>query len=87
MKATERAVRAELRTLPADVGRGVLAHTAIDLARRLDSGPADTTACLLVRELRLVMAELHRRQPEGLASEVDRFLERIAATDSGDTAD
>ncbi|HEY2957371.1 MAG TPA: hypothetical protein VGM21_04045 [Actinomycetota bacterium] len=88
MKAVERAARAELRALPAEARSSALAKAVIDLARRLDAGPADTTAVLLVRELRQATAFLHRRQPEGdLSGEVESFLERIAAPDLGDAAD
>lgn len=87
MKATERATRAELRILGVDLAASALGRAAIDLAKRLDAGPGDRAAAMLVRELRLVMGQLQRRQPEDLGSEVDRFLERIAATDSGDTTD
>jgi hypothetical protein len=87
MKAVERAARADLRALPAERGRSALSRAVIDLARRLDDGPADTTAVLLVRELRQAMAFLQHRQPEDLSGEVERFLERVAAPDVGDAED
>jgi hypothetical protein len=87
MKAVERAARADLRALPAEIATSAVARAVIDLARRLDAGPADTTAVLLVRELRQAMAFLHHRQPEDLSGEVDRFLERIAVPDVGDPED
>jgi hypothetical protein len=87
VRVTERATRAELRALGVDLAASVLGRAAVDLAERLDAGPGDRAAAMLVRELRLVMGQLHRRHPEDLGSEVDRFLERIAATDSGDAAD
>jgi uncharacterized protein (DUF2267 family) len=84
---TEQATRAELRVLGVDLACSALGRAAVDLAQRLDADPGDRAAAMLVRELRLVMGQLHRRQPEDLGSEVDRFLERIAATDGGDAAD
>jgi hypothetical protein len=76
------AVRTHLAGLPAVLGRSVLAQSALELARRLDAGPADREAVLLARELRQTMAEL--RTPEDATSDVERFLERIAAPDVGD---
>jgi hypothetical protein len=87
VRVTERATRAELRALGADPARSALARAAVDLARRLDADPGDRAAAMLVRELRLLMGQLHHRQPEDLGSEVDRYLERIAATDGGDAPD
>jgi hypothetical protein len=87
MKATERATRAELRGIGVDLASSALGRAVVDLARRLDAAPEDRAMAMLTRELRLSMAELHRRAGGDLGSEVDRFLERIAATDSGDTAD
>jgi hypothetical protein len=87
LRSIERMIRAELRTLPGPVGASGLARVAIDLAKRLDAGPADTTATLLARELRMTMSDLHRRAPEDLGGEVERFLGRIAAPDVGHAAD
>ena len=87
MRAIERATRAEVRKLPEDVRGSGLARVAIDLAKRLDADPADTTATLLARELRMTMGDLHRRAPEDLGGEVERFLGRIAASDGGHAAD
>jgi hypothetical protein len=87
VRATEKAARAELRGLDVNPATSVLGRAAIDLAKRLDAAPGDRAAAMLCRELRLVMGQLHHRQPEDLSGEVDRFLERIAAPDVGDTAD
>jgi hypothetical protein len=87
VRAIERATRAELRKLPEPVRVSALARTAIDLAKRLDAEPADTTATLLARELRMTMADLHRRAPEDATSDVEDYLARIAATDERYTAD
>jgi hypothetical protein len=88
MQATERATRAELRGIGVDLASSALGRAVVDLARRLDAAPEDRAMAMLTRELRLSMAELHRRAGgDHLGSEVDRFLERIAATDSGDTTD
>jgi hypothetical protein len=87
VRVTEKATRAELRGIGVNLDQSALGRAAVDLSRRLDADPGDRAAAMLVRELRLVMGQLQRRQPEDLGSEVDRFLERIAATDSGDAAD
>jgi hypothetical protein len=87
VKITEKATRVELRTLGADPTRSALARAAVDLAKRLDEHPGDRAAAMLCRELRLVMGDLHRRNPEDLSGEVEQYLERIAAPDGGDAAD
>jgi hypothetical protein len=74
---TEKATRAELRTLGADPTRSALARAAVDLARRLDAGPGDRAAAMLTRELRLVMGDLHRRAGGDLGSELERFLGQV----------
>ena len=86
MRVTERATRVELRQLGIDLSRSALGRAAVDLARRLDEHPGDRAAAMLVRELRLVMADLSRRAPDGLGGEVEQYLERIAAPNRGDTA-
>lgn len=78
------AVRTHLDGLPAVLGSCVLAESALDLARRLDDGPADREAVLLARELRMTLREL--QNPEDPAGEVERYLERIAAPDFGDAS-
>jgi hypothetical protein len=87
MKATERATRAELRGIGVDLASVALGRAVVDLARRLDAAPENRAMAMLTRELRLSMAELHRRAGGDLGSEVDRFLGRIAATDGRDAAD
>jgi hypothetical protein len=77
VKATERAARAELRTLGVQVASNALGRAAVDLARRLDAGPGDRAAAMLCRELRLVLGELHQRAAGGLDSEVERFLDQV----------
>jgi hypothetical protein len=77
VKATERATRAELRTLGADPTRSALAQAAVDLARRLDAGPGDRAAAMLVRELRLVVGDLRRSHGGDLGSELERFLGQV----------
>jgi hypothetical protein len=81
------AVRSELETLPEGLVRSALAETALELGRRLDSGPADREAVLLARELRLVLGELRRRVPEDNADDVEAFLARVANPDLGHPAD
>jgi hypothetical protein len=86
MRAVEKAARAELRALPAEVRESTLAKAALNLARRLDAEPADREATMLARELRLTLAELHRQSPEDMTDDVERFLARVAAPDLGHTA-
>jgi hypothetical protein len=81
------AVRSELETLPDGLRASALAETALELARRLDSGPADREAVLLARELRLVLGELRRRVPEDNTDDVEAFLARVANPDLGHPAD
>jgi hypothetical protein len=64
-----------------------LAKSALNLARRLDGGPADREATMIARELRLTIAELHRLVPEGVTDDVEAFLARVSASDLGHTAD
>jgi hypothetical protein len=77
VRVTERATRAELRTLGADPTRSALARAAVDLAARLDATPGDRAAAMLCRELRLVMGDLHRRMGGDLGSELERFLGQV----------
>jgi hypothetical protein len=60
-KAVERAAQAELKALPVPVRTGALAAALLELARRLDGGPADREAAHLARELRLGLADLRRQ--------------------------
>lgn len=85
MKAIERALRAELRAMPAAVSGSSLAKAGIGLAQRLDAGPGDDAATRLTRELRQVVAELHRQAKGGAVSEVEEFLARVStpAFDTG----
>jgi hypothetical protein len=87
VKAVEKALRAELRTMPGLVASSSMAVAAIGLARRLDAGPGDDAATRLTRELRLVMAELHRQAGGDMTDDIADFLARVAAPDSGHTAD
>jgi hypothetical protein len=87
VKAVERAARAELRALPAELRTSTLAKAVLNLAQRLDDGPADREAVLLARELRLALGELHRQSPEGGVDDVERFLARVAAPNLGHTPD
>jgi uncharacterized protein (DUF2267 family) len=82
MSTIEEATREELESLP----DSALTAVALDLARRLDDGPADSVAVLLARELRMALADLHQRGQEDPTSDVDAFLARIAAPDSRDPA-
>jgi hypothetical protein len=78
MRATERATRAELRTLGVKPVESALGRAAVDIARRLDAIPGDRAAAMLVRELRLVMGDLHRRGAGDLSSELERFLGQVS---------
>jgi hypothetical protein len=65
-----------------------LATAAIGLAKRLDAGPGDDAATRLTRELRQVTAALHRQAGGGDSpDDVEAFLARVAAPDSGHTVD
>jgi hypothetical protein len=61
----------------ADPTRSALARAAVDLAKRLDAAPGDRAAAMLVRELRLVVGELHRRAGGDFGSELERFLGQV----------
>jgi len=87
VKAVERQARADLRALPAELRSSTLAKVALNLARRLDSEPADREAVLLARELRMTLAELRLLAPEGGVDDVEHFLARVAAPDLGHTPD
>jgi hypothetical protein len=80
VKATERAARAHLRTLPPELAAGPLARAVIDLARRLDDGPADTAAVLLVRELRLALQDLRSQAKDDATHDVEAFLARVSTS-------
>jgi hypothetical protein len=80
VRSIERATRAELRAMNADLASNALARTAVDLAQRLDCEPTDRDAVLLSRELRLVLTDLHARH-DGVGGEIDAFLAGIAAAD------
>lgn len=79
-------MRAQLRDLGVKMGSNVLAATAVDLAKRLDAGPGDRNAVDLAHELRMTLLELRRQADSGGASNVERFLDRIAAPDLGNSA-
>ena len=79
-ETVEQATRTELDALPDGLGSSALAAAALDLARRLDEGPADTAAVLLVRELRQVLLDLRGRAAGGGSGDVDAFLARVSAT-------
>jgi hypothetical protein len=79
MRALEKAARAEVKALPAELAASTAAKTVLNLARRLDSEPADREAVLLARELRLALSELHRRAGDDVGSELEAFLAGIAS--------
>ncbi len=87
MKAIERTIRVELRSLGVSLRSSVGAQAAVDLARRLDAEPGDRSAVMLSRELRLLMADLRSQVKGGGTDDVGRFLARIAAPDVGHAAD
>jgi hypothetical protein len=78
MRAIERSARAELRGLGVQLGSSALGRAAVDLARRLDAAPGDRAAAMLTRELRLVVAQLHRPAAGDPATEMERFLASIS---------
>lgn len=68
MKVLE-AARQELAVLPEILQKSALGAAVLDLARRLDDGPADREAVDLARELRIALGALHARaesRPEGV---------------------
>jgi hypothetical protein len=73
--------------MPGDLRGRRWREAAIALGRRLDDDPSDSAAVLLNRELRMTLADLYRKAPEGVTDEVDRFLARIAAPDERNAAD
>ena len=73
MKAVERSLRAELRSMGVSLRSSALARAGVDLARRLDAGPGDRSAVQLSRELRMVMVAL-RAQSRGGSGDVEAFL-------------
>jgi hypothetical protein len=87
VRAVERSIRDALRAVPDELRGSPLAKVALNLARRLDSEPADREAVLLARELRMTMAELRQMTPEGGVTDVEAFLARVAAPDLGHTTD
>lgn len=72
--------------MPAAVSSSALARVAIDLAARLDAEPADTSAVLLARELRMAMADLREQAKGDAGHEVEQFLARISTPSFGDAA-
>jgi hypothetical protein len=86
MGRVERAARRELRRLPDDLRRSTLAETVLDLARRIDGDPGDMIMVPLSREMRMTWQDILARAPKEVADDVERFLERIATTDSSDAA-
>jgi hypothetical protein len=75
--SAEQAIRAELDRLGFRPDESLLATAVLDLAKRLDAGPGDRAATMLVREIRLSMAELTRQMEggDGAGDELERFLE------------
>ena len=71
-----KAAQAELAALPEALRESTLAATVLDLAGRLDGEPTDRDAAALARELRLVLAELHRRVG-GAGSEQEELVARV----------
>jgi hypothetical protein len=76
--SAERAIRSELKRLEIQPGQSLLATAVLDLAQRLDAGPGDRAATMLVREIRLSMAELARQTEGGSGDELERFLESVS---------
>jgi hypothetical protein len=83
VKAIERTIRTELRSLGVSLRSSVGARAAVDLARRMDDGPGDRSAVMLSRELRLLMADLRSQVKGDATGDVEAFLARIAAPDVG----
>jgi hypothetical protein len=86
MRAVEKAARAEIKALPAGLRTGALATALIELAKRLDAGPADREVAGIARELRLSLGELHRRAGGDIASETETFIAKISTPSFGNAA-
>ena len=84
MKAVERSLRAELRSMGVPLRSSALARAGVDLARRLDAAPGDRSAVMLSRELRMLLVAL-RAQSRGGSGDVEAFLAGVstAAFDAG----
>jgi hypothetical protein len=78
-KPVETAVRAEIAALGEPVAMSGLATATIAVAALLDGAPAEYAAAGLLRELRMSLAELHRRAEVDLDDELEQTLRRIAA--------
>lgn len=78
MGETENAIRAELDRVNISGESSVLAAVAVNLARRLDSGPGDRAASMLSREMRLVTVELWRQAKGDTDDDLERFLDSIS---------
>jgi hypothetical protein len=76
--SAENAIRAELDRLAIQPEQSLLATAVLDLAKRLDAGPGDRAATMLVREIRLSMAELARQMEGGAGDELERFLKSVS---------
>ncbi len=79
MRATEKAARADLRALPAELAGSALARAVIGVARALDGDPAPTARVLLVRELRLALADLRAQAAGDVTDDVSKFLAGLSA--------
>jgi hypothetical protein len=86
VESVEQAVRGQIRDLGVEVASNTLAVIAVELARRLDAGPGDRNAVDLAHELRMLLLELRRQADSDGTSDVETFLDRIAAPDLGHTA-
>jgi hypothetical protein len=76
--SAEKAIRSELDRLEVQPEQSLLATAALDLAQRLDAGPGDRAATMLVHEMRLTMAELAKQTEGGAGGELERFLESVS---------
>lgn len=81
--SVEEAARAELGALPEALSSSTLAAAAVDLAIRLDSEPSDRDAAALSRELRMVLADLHR-MARGAGIEEEEIVDRVSDAALGD---
>jgi uncharacterized protein (DUF2267 family) len=79
----EEAAAAELGRMPVLVRESALAAAVLVLARRLDAGPGDAVASMLVRELRQALVALHAQAGGAQSDELDQFLASISASEFG----
>lgn len=77
--SVEKAARAEIKLMPAEVAKTALAAAVVELARRLDVGPEDREVTQIARELRLSFDALRRLAAERTTDPLGELDARIGA--------